>query len=277
MADTVPSPQQPAAGSQNQTPGAAAESEKKTAPSMQEQASQQTQQAVQNAQQAVGQVQQTGQQLTQGAQQVMGQAGQVTGQAKEMLGQAASLLTSKPTEPQPPVTQEEKIWAALSYIPMVALVAFLIKPKSAFVKLHGRQGLLIFLIFFFSIFLYIILPPLGPILGGLVQFGMFVVGVFSIYQAIMGNWWKTPVLGNIADMLPVDMFTNVATQAITGQEPTQTTPEGEVAQPAAGQAPAEQAPTEPAAPQQPAAQVPPQTPAEPAPPEQTPPPAPPAA
>lgn len=273
MADTVPSPQQPAAGSQNQTPATAAESEKKTAPSMQEQASQQTQQAVQNAQQAVGQVQQTGQQLTQGAQQVMGQAGQVTGQAKEILGQAASLLTSQPTEPQPPVTQEEKIWGALSYIPMVALVAFLIKPKSAFVKLHGRQGLLIFLIFFFSIFLYIILPPLGPILGGLVQFGMFVVGVFSIYQAIMGNWWKTPVLGNIADMLPVDMFTNVATQAITGQEAAQTPPEGVSAEGGAPQPPAESAP-----PEQPAAQVPPQPPAPtPAPPEQTPPPAPPAA
>ncbi len=224
MADTVPSSQQPAAGGQNQAQPSPAPQENKPTQSLQEQTVQQSQQALQNAQQAMGQVQQTGQQLTQGAQQVMGQAGQVTGQATQLFGQAAQLLTSKPAEPQPPVTQDEKIWAALAYVPMVALISFLIKPKSAFVKLHGKQGLLVFLIFFFSIFLYIILPPLGPLLGGLVQFAMFVVGVFSIYQAIMGNWWKTPVLGQIADMIPVDMFTSVATQAITGQEPSQVQP-----------------------------------------------------
>lgn len=224
MADTVPSSQQPATGSSNQAPATAQNQPEQKAPSLQEKATQQTGQAVQQAQQTLGQAQQAGQQMTQGAQQVMGQAGQITGQATQLFGQAAQILSSKPTQPQPPVEQDEKLWAALSYVPMVALVAFLIKPKSAFVKLHGRQGLLIFLIFFFSIFLYIILPPLGPILGGLVQLGMFVVGIFSIYQAIMGNWWKTPVLGNIADMLPVDMFTNVATQTITGQEPTQNPP-----------------------------------------------------
>ena len=214
MADTVPSPQQPATGSQNQVPATAQNQsqpqDQTPAPSMMDQAQQQSQQAAQQAQQAAGQA--------------MGQASQVTGQAGQLFGQAKQLLTAKPTQPQPPVAQDEKIWAALSYIPMIALVAFLIKPKSEFVKLHGRQGLLIFLIFFFSIFLYIILPPLGPILGGLVQLGMFVIGIFSIYQAITGNWWKTPVLGNIADMLPIDMFTNVATQAITGQEPSQTPP-----------------------------------------------------
>lgn len=261
MADTVPSSQQPATGSQNQAPATAQKQDQtqvqQPAPSVAEQAKQQTQQASQNAQNAVGQVQQTGQQLTQGAQNVMGQATQVTGQATQLFGQAAQLLTSKPSQPQPPVTQDEKLWAALSYVPMVALVSFLIKPKSAFVKLHGRQGLLIFLIFFFSIFLYIILPPLGPIIAGLIQFGMFVVGIFSIYQAVLGNWWKTPVLGNIADMLPIDMFTSVATQAVTGQESSQAPVE-----PVSAEAtPAEGAQQTPPAP--PAEQTPPTTPSAP--------------
>ena len=264
MADTVPSSQQPATGSQNQAPATAQKQDQtqvqQPAPSVVDQAKQQTEQAAQNAQNAVGQVQQTGQQLTQGAQNVMGQAGQVTGQATQLFGQAAQLLTSKPSQPQPPVTQEEKLWAALSYVPMVALVSFLIKPKSAFVKLHGRQGLLIFLIFFFSIFLYIILPPLGPIIAGLIQFGMFVIGVFSIYQAILGNWWKTPVLGNIADMLPIDMFTSVATQAVTGQEPSQS-PVEPVAPAAESPTPDQNPPATPPAP--PVEQTPPTTPSAP--------------
>jgi len=165
--------------------------------------------------------QQTVPQTTQNNQQMLEQSQQVAAQVGQAFTQVAQMATAAPAGPQPSVTQEEKVWAALSYIPMVALVAFLIKPTSEFVKLHGKQGLLIFIIFFFSIFLYIILPPLGPLLGGLIQLAMFVIGIFSIYQALMGNWWKTPVLGQIADIIPVSALTNVATQAITGQEPAQ--------------------------------------------------------
>lgn len=167
-------------------------------PSVTDQAAQQSQQALNNATQATQ---------------------QVTGQAKQMLGQAAQILSGKPAQPQPNVTSDEKIWGALSYIPMVALLALLLKPHSEFIKLHGRQGLLIFGIFFLTIFLYIILPPLGAILGGLIQLALFVVGIYSLVQAFMGNWWKIPVLGDIAEKLPIEAFTKATTVAITGQPP----------------------------------------------------------
>ena len=234
MADTVPTPQQTPGAPQGQQPKAPENQAppKEKAPDLKQQAVEQSQQAVTQAQQAMGQVQQTGKQVTQGAQQVIGQAGQV-------LGQASQLLTGKPAQPQPPVTSDERLWGALSYIPMVALVAFLIKPGSNFVKLHGRQGLLIFIIFFFSIFIYMIMPPLGPILGGLIQLAMFVIGIFSIYQAIMGNWWKIPILGDLAEKIPVEAFTKVTTQAITGQPPS-TTPPAEVQGPVTETKPPEQ-------------------------------------
>ena len=197
----------------------AAEQAQKPAPSVAEQAAAQSKEAMAKAQQTMGQAKEVGQNVTAGAQQVAGQATQVMGQAGQVFGKAASLLSAKSSQPQPPVTADEKLWGALAYVPMVALVAFLIKPHSDFVKLHGRQGLLIFLIFFFTIFLYVILPPIGPLFGGLIQLAMFVIGVFSVYQAFMGNWWKIPVLGGIADALPVEMFTQTATTAITGQQP----------------------------------------------------------
>lgn len=129
---------------------------------------------------------------------------------------AAPALVKAPAAPQPPTAQDERIWAALSYIPMVALVAFLIKPNSDFVKLHGKQGLLLFIIFFISLFVYFLFPPLGAFLAMLAQFACFVIGIYSIYQAMMGVWWKTPVLGQLADVIPVAMLTNVATKALTG-------------------------------------------------------------
>ncbi len=127
--------------------------------------------------------------------------------------------TGTPAVTQPQVTIDEKIWGALAYIPMVALLALLVKPESAYIKLHGRQGLMLFIIFFLSLFLYVIFSPLGPLVAGLLQLGLFVVGVYSLYQAFIGNWWKIPVLGDIAEKIPVSLFTKVVTEAVTGQIP----------------------------------------------------------
>lgn len=153
------------------------------------------------------------------ASQVTQQPQQAFVKPQQVLSQAASILTGKPAQPQPHVTSDEKIWGALSYVPMVALLPLLLKPQSDFIKLHGRQGLLIFGIFFATIFLYIILPPLGAILGGMIQLALFVVGIYSFVQAFMGNWWKIPVLGDIAEKLPIEAFTKATTVAITGQPP----------------------------------------------------------
>ena len=145
-------------------------------------------------------------------------------QVGDALNKAGQMLTQKPATPQTPTTMTERLWAALSYIPMVALISLLMNPASAFVKLHAKQGLTIFIVFFLSLFLYIVFPPLGPLLGGLVQMAIFVVGIYSIYMAFVGNWWKIPFINQISDQLPVDLFTKVTTEAITGQVPSTQAP-----------------------------------------------------
>lgn len=114
----------------------------------------------------------------------------------------------KKAKNQPATKPEERIWSLVSYLPMVALIALIMKPDSEFVKLHGRQGLLIFIIFFFNIFIYLV-PFIGPVIGIIVHFGCIGIGLFSMYQSFIGNWWKIPVLGDVAAMLPVDAFTKV--------------------------------------------------------------------
>jgi len=122
----------------------------------------------------------------------------------------------KKAENQPAVTMDEKLWAGISYIPLVALGALVIKPDSGFIKLHGRQGLLIFLIFFFCIFVYLV-PYIGPLFGGLIQLALFVLGIFSMYQALVGNWWKIPVIGDLAAAIPLSLFEKVTREVISGQ------------------------------------------------------------
>lgn len=127
-----------------------------------------------------------------------------------------------PLAPQPAVGSDDRLWGAICYIPMLALLALIVKPESAFVRLHGRQGLLVLGLFFCTVIMYVLFWPLGPILGMLGQFALFVLSIYSAYLAFMGNWWKIPVLGDVAEKLPVDIFTKAATQAITGQQPPST-------------------------------------------------------
>lgn len=122
----------------------------------------------------------------------------------------------KKAENQPKVTKEERLWAGVSYIPLVALVALISMPNSAFVRLHAKQGLLIFIFFFICLFVLFV-PFIGPLFGGLIQLALFILGLFSMYQSFIGNWWKIPVLGEVAEMIPVGVFTKVSTEIITGQ------------------------------------------------------------
>jgi uncharacterized membrane protein len=117
---------------------------------------------------------------------------------------------------QPKVTQEEKLWSFIAYIPFLgAIIALVMKPHSEFIKLHGRQGLLLFLFFFFNIFIYLF-PFIGAFLGIVIHMGLIVVIVFSMYQALIGNWWKIPILGDIAEMIPSDLFVKVTRNAMMG-------------------------------------------------------------
>jgi uncharacterized membrane protein len=181
---------------------------------------QDVQQAAQNLQQGVQSTTQSAQQAAQVAQQGVQNATQtISGglqQGMDALKSTGVTDMFKAAEHQPKVNSTEKLWAMVSYIPLVAALALLISGESKYVRLHGRQGLLVFLIFFVCIFIYLV-PFIGPLLGGLIQFALFILGVFSMYQALIGNWWKIPVLGDIAEMIPIDFFTTITKEVVTGQ------------------------------------------------------------
>jgi uncharacterized membrane protein len=216
----------------------------------------------------VEQVKQAADQMKQSAQQAGQVAGEVAGQFKEGAQQVTDQLKNvdiqkmfKAAPGQPAVTQYERLLGGVSYIPFVPIVTLVLKGDSNYVKLHGRQSLAITIVFILCMFLYI-LPYVGFGLAGIVQFGLFILGIYSMYQALVGNWWKIPVLGDIAEMIPIGIFVAVAKEAITGQpkdettgtstaateQPTVTTPEQ--AAPSAGTAPTTSSPDQqpPAAP-----------------------------
>ena len=185
-------------------------------------------QAADKAQQAVAQAgvqaQQVASQATQAAAQVSAQAQQLAGQAGQT-AQAAQTLAKDlfmPKADQPKVIMEDKIVAFFAYMPLVCFLCLLLKPKSDYVALHGRQGMVLTGVFFVSI-LIIIIPFLGPMLSSLIILAWLVISIYSAYQALIGNWWKIPVIGDLAVQIPASMFATAAHEALTGQVSDQAT------------------------------------------------------
>lgn len=158
----------------------------------------------------------------------LGQAGldQVQNLGQTGVNKVNSLMTqiiNPDKSNQPAVTKDEKIYGALAYLPFVALVSIIIKPDSAYVRLHAKQGLLLSLIFFFVGFvaaltsLFGIVGQLLSFVLGLVPLACLVIAVYSMYLAASGFWWKIPMLSSISDLIPVEWMAKTSKENITGQ------------------------------------------------------------
>ena len=93
--------------------------------------------------------------------------------------------------------QEGKIFAVIGYLVILCLVPLLFKKDNKFALFHGKQGLVLFLGEIAAGIIMMI-----PILGFIGFLGFFIFGILSligIMQALMGNYWKMPIVADIAD------------------------------------------------------------------------------
>lgn len=138
-----------------------------------------------------------------------------------MVGQFTQPMANQ--TPQPPVRKEEKVYASIAYLPFVSLLSVIVKPDSAFVRLHAKQGIVLTLIFFFVgmfaaiISIFGVVGQLLALLLGLVPVACIIIGIYSMYLAMTGYWWKIPVLGSVADLIPIEMLAKASKENITGQ------------------------------------------------------------
>ena len=100
---------------------------------------------------------------------------------------------------------DANVAAALTYIPVIAIVFLVIEKGSKLVKFHAVQslGLLVaWMVTWFVLGIIGMIPVLGwatLLLWPLVAIGMFVVWLYALLKAYKGEWWKLPVIGDIAE------------------------------------------------------------------------------
>lgn len=110
---------------------------------------------------------------------------------------------------------EDKVFAALSYVAILFLVPLILRRDSKFVYFHARQGMALFIVW---ILIWIIISVLGSLitavavhagwafanfLNTLVNWAFVIISVIGIYHAWTGEEWEMPVLGKYAKKLKV--------------------------------------------------------------------------
>jgi len=132
--------------------------------------------------------------------------------------QPATPPTPPAVPPPPPVqtTQEERIWAAISYIAFLGLLTLAMVPKSTFCKRHAAHGLTIFIAWFVLIFAVLILlwpfpPLLVSLVSGLLFIGTFALSLLGIIKSLQSYELNIPLLTPLALKFPVDLIIGTLT------------------------------------------------------------------
>ena len=88
------------------------------------------------------------------------------------------------------LTTEDRIWAAVSYLWIISIIALAARKNNEFVKFHASQGVLLFVI---SIVLTFI-----PVIGWMVNIIIAIIAIVAIIKALKEEEWEIPLLSGTA-------------------------------------------------------------------------------
>ncbi|MFH1404683.1 MAG: hypothetical protein ABIH21_01125 [Patescibacteria group bacterium] len=95
------------------------------------------------------------------------------------------------------IKKDERVLSALGYIGILCLLPLILKKNSTFAQHHGKQGLVILIVW---VILWVgnIIPFLGQIAWLLGSIILFILVILGIINALNGKIWTMPVLGEYA-------------------------------------------------------------------------------
>lgn len=100
------------------------------------------------------------------------------------------------------ITSEEKLFSAIGYLGILCLIPLLLKKESKFCQFHGKQGLILLIVWVILAFVNII-PILGQIISVIGSLIVFVLNLIVLIEAALGKYWEIPVLGEYAKKLKI--------------------------------------------------------------------------
>lgn len=97
--------------------------------------------------------------------------------------------------------EEGKAFAAVGYLFILCLVPLFLKRDNAFARFHGKQGLALCICEIAAFIIKNFIPFIGDFIGLVAYIVFFALSIFGIYQAVIGNYWKMPIIGDFAEKI----------------------------------------------------------------------------
>ncbi|MFA7286086.1 MAG: DUF4870 domain-containing protein [Patescibacteria group bacterium] len=89
--------------------------------------------------------------------------------------------------------QADRVLAVLSYLWIFFVVPLVLRPESAFIQFHAKQGIVVALAWF-MLWVIGIVPLLGWLLFPVGSLLLLAVNVLAIVKAWQGEMWRIPYL-----------------------------------------------------------------------------------
>lgn len=111
-------------------------------------------------------------------------------------------MNHKETDYIPPQKdmQEDRLFAAIGYLGILCLVPLLLKKDSAFAQHHGKQGLVILMVWL-ALWVGMIVPILGQIVWTLGSIALLILIILGMVNALQGKMWDMPFLAKYAKQI----------------------------------------------------------------------------
>ena len=98
--------------------------------------------------------------------------------------------------------KEGKIYGFIAYLWILCLIPILLKKDNKFAMFHAKQGLILF-ICEIGLTIIGIIPLLGQLVSTIGLLACAILSLIGMIQALMGNQWKMPVLGEYAEKITI--------------------------------------------------------------------------
>jgi uncharacterized membrane protein len=104
------------------------------------------------------------------------------------------------THQTPNDIEENKLIAAIGYLGILCLIPLILKKDSPFAQHHGKQGMVILIVW---IILWIgnIIPFLGQVIWFVGSIGLLILVIMGIMNALQGKMWVLPYLGKYSSQI----------------------------------------------------------------------------
>ena len=112
----------------------------------------------------------------------------------------ADIPTADP-EFTPEEVEDGKVLAAIAYLYVLFFIPLVVKPENRFCRAHAKQGMVLFIAGMLCyIFSFLIMPPFGGVMMGLL---IFVLQIVGLVKALSGEFWKIPGVWDIASRINI--------------------------------------------------------------------------